>query len=266
MALSFGSFSSSRPSGRTPFGSPSRSVRHALRVLETISAHPDGIAETELARRSRVPAFRLSSLLGMLSRDGYLCQLPDGAWASGEALTEFGSGGESGRQQARASKLKQSLDGLRESLGAAVYVGRYVNGELTVSHVSATPQAPMVNEWVDFRAAAHATAIGKCLLSQLDHEARQDHLSRHKAARLTSHTVTDQHVLLHTLERQPPTMPMLDLQEYAVGTLCAAVPVTVGSMVSCLALSLPVGQAYRLRRAAESLNEQAAPTLLSLAL
>jgi hypothetical protein len=61
-------------------------------------------------------------------------------------------------------------------------------------------------------------------------------------------------------------MPVLDLQEYAVGTLCAAVPLTAGSTVGCLALSLPVAQAHRLRGAAESLNCQAAPALLSLAL
>jgi DNA-binding IclR family transcriptional regulator len=124
----------------------------------------------------------------------------------------------------------------------------------------------VVHEWVDFRAAAHATAIGKCLLSQLDHDGRQDHLARHRAARLTSRTITDERVLLAALDRQPPTMPVLDLQEYAVGTLCAAVPLTAGSSVGCLALSLPVGEGHRLRGAAEALNRQAGPALLSLSL
>jgi DNA-binding IclR family transcriptional regulator len=170
------------------------------------------------------------------------------------------------RRRVREEKLRHALDDLRDSIGAAVYFARYHDGELEVPVVSETPQTPMVNQWVDFRSAAHATAIGKCLLSQLDHDGRQDHLARHKAARLTSRTITDQRVLLTALERQPATVPVLDLQEYAVGTLCAAVPLTAGTTVGCLALSLPVGQAHRLRRAAEALNRQAAPTLLSITL
>jgi DNA-binding IclR family transcriptional regulator len=83
-------------------------------------------------------------------------------------------------------------------------------------------------------------------------------------ARLTSRTITSDKLLLSRLESQPPTMPVLDLQEYAVGTVCAAVPITAGSSVGCLALSLPVEHAHRLRRAAETLNRNAAPVLLSL--
>ena len=109
-------------------------------------------------------------------------------------------------------------------------------------------------------------AIGKCLLGQLDHDGRRDHLSRHKTARLTSRTITDERLLLSTLDSQPPTVPVLDLQEYAVGTVCAAVPSRPGSSVGCLALSLPVEHAHRLRQAAETLNRKAAPVMLSLAI
>ena len=51
-----------------------------------------------------------------------------------------------------------------------------------------------------------------------------------------------------------------------IGTVCAAVPVTAGSSVGCLALSLPVEHAHRLRQAADALNRNAAPVLLSLAI
>jgi DNA-binding IclR family transcriptional regulator len=85
-------------------------------------------------------------------------------------------------------------------------------------------------------------------------------------ARLTSRTITSDKLLLHRLESQPPSVPHLDLQEYAIGTVCAAVPITAGSTVGCLALSLPVQDAHRLRRAADALNRNAAPVLLSLAI
>ncbi len=51
-----------------------------------------------------------------------------------------------------------------------------------------------------------------------------------------------------------------------MGTVCAAVPITAGSAVGCLALSLPVEHAHRLRRAADELNRNACGVLLSLAI
>ncbi|WP_404819384.1 IclR family transcriptional regulator [Streptomyces marincola] len=246
-------------SGRT---APFQSVRQALRLLETVAGCPDGLAEDELARRSGLPPQALPQLLRMLCHDGYLRRQTDGGYAAGQTLLALGSAED--RRQTRQARLQAALDALRDSIGAAIYLARYTDGELIVTHTSDTPDIPPVNEWVDFRSAAHATAIGKCLLGQLDDDGRRDHLARHRAARLTSRTITDQRTLLSSLDRQPATMPVLDLQEYAVGTLCAAVPLTAGASVACLALSLPVGQAHRLRRAAEALNRQAAPALLTL--
>ncbi|GKQ37697.1 hypothetical protein ALMP_42330 [Streptomyces sp. A012304] len=85
-------------------------------------------------------------------------------------------------------------------------------------------------------------------------------------SRLTSRTITSDKLLLSRLAAQPPSVPVLDLQEYAVGTVCAAVPITAGSSVGCLALSLPVEHAHRLRQAADTLNRNATPVLLSLAI
>ena len=73
-------------------------------------------------------------------------------------------------------------------------------------------------------------------------------------------------MLFNKLDSQPATVPTLDLQEYAVGTVCAAVPITVGSTVGCLAISMPLDRAHRLRTAADTLNKRAAPVLLSLAI
>jgi DNA-binding IclR family transcriptional regulator len=248
------------PEPTTPYDS----VQYALRVLECVARHPDGVVEARLVQDTGLPPGHLAHLLQMLRREGYLEQLGDGTYVVGEPLVLLGAGGS--RDQALRERLDRTLSELRETVGAAVYLSRYHEGELEVMGYSDSPRTPAAQEWVDFRSAGHATAIGKCLLGQLDHDARREHLSRHKAARLTSRTITDERLLLGVLDRQPPTVPVLDLQEYAVGTVCAAVPVTAGSSVGCLALSLPVGEAHRLRHAAETLNRRAAPVMLSLAL
>ncbi|MFE6332659.1 IclR family transcriptional regulator [Streptomyces sp. NPDC057806] len=243
---------------------PYHSAQDALRVLETVARHTTGITDAELARHTALSPERLTSLLRMLRREGYVEQITDGAYVTGEALARLGSAHD--RETALREKLQQTLDRLRDSVGAAVYISRYVDGEVRVTQYADSPAAPAVNEWVDFRFSAHATAVGKSLLTQLDHNGRRDHLSRHKMARLTSRTITSDKLLLSRLAAQPPTVPVLDLQEYAVGTVCAAVPITAGASVGCLAVSLPLEHAHRLRQAADALNRNAAPVLLSLAI
>ena len=243
---------------------PYHSVQDALRILETVTRHSTGVTDTELACITGLGTERLTILLRTLRREGYVEQLTDGAYITGESLSRLGSA--AGREQAVREQIQRTLDRLRDSLGAAVYVSRYVDGEVTITQYAAGPTTPAVNEWVDFRVSAHATALGKSLLGQLDHNGRRDHLSRHKMARLTSRTITSDRLLLSRLETQPPTVPHLDLQEYAVGTVCAAVPITAGASVGCLALSLPVEHAHRLRQAADTLNREAGPVLLSLAI
>lgn len=243
---------------------PYHSAQDALRVLETVARHSTGVTDAELARHTGLGPERLTGLLRMLRREGYVEQVAGGAYVTGDALTRLGSA--QGREQALRENLQRTLDRLRDSVGAAVYISRYIDGEVKIDQYAAGPAMPVVNEWVDFRYSAHATAIGKSLLGQLDHNGRRDHLSRHKMARLTSRTITSDRILLSRLESQPPTVPHLDLQEYAVGTVCAAVPITAGSSVGCLALSLPVEHAHRLKQAADTLNRNAAPVLLSLAI
>ncbi|MFD9885335.1 IclR family transcriptional regulator [Streptomyces alboflavus] len=239
-------------------------VQNALRVLEIVARRGTGVTEEELARRTTMPATQLAALLRMLRREGYVEQITDGAYVTGASLTRLGSAHD--RALALRDKLRHTLGGLRDSIGAAVYVSRYVDGEIRVTDFADGPGTPKVNEWVDFRVSAHASAVGKSLLGQLDLDARRDHLSRHKMARLTSRTITSERVLLSNLDAQAATVPVLDLQEYAVGTVCAAVPITAGATVGSLALSLPVEHAHRLREAAETLNRRAAPVLLSLAI
>ncbi|MFI1521274.1 IclR family transcriptional regulator [Kitasatospora cineracea] len=244
-----------------PGGGPFGTLRRALRLLEAVDRRPDGATLAELARELTLPQEQVRLLAEELETEGYLVGL-DGSWALGGAFTLLGT---QHREPMVRARLHHRLEELREELGAAVYFSRYHDGELSVEAVCADEQAPAVHEWADFRATAHASAIGKCLLAQLDHDARLDHLARHPAARLTARTITETDRLLHRLDRQPATVPVLDLQEYSMDTVCAAVPIVAGSTVGCLATSLPVAQAHRLREAAELLAARATPLMLAMA-
>jgi DNA-binding IclR family transcriptional regulator len=241
-----------------------RRVEHALRLLEAVSRHPDGATVTTLAREVGIPEPQVNTLLPMLESESYLRRLPDGTFALSMAGNMLGS---AAREAYLRSRLSSRLALLCDELSAAVYFSRYQEGELHMDVIVDRPQAPRVYEWLDFRASAHASAIGKCLLSQLDRDARRDHLSRHRAVRLTSRTIIDEQSVLDRLDlldTRPTAGPVLDLQEYAVGTVCAAVPVPLGRTAGCLALSLPIRHAHRLRKTATLLADRAVPVLLSL--
>jgi DNA-binding IclR family transcriptional regulator len=240
------------------------SAKDALRVLDAVAGDPAGVTGAELARRTRLGAERLGPLLRMLRRAGYVARAADGSYTPGDRLGT-GTGADAGHAGAApADHLRRTLERLRDAVGAAVYLARYVDGEVRVTHHADGPATPAVHEWVDFRSAAHATAAGKSLLGQLGPAARRDHLARHRLPRLTSRTITSETLLLSRLDAQTPAVPVLGLQEYAVGTVCAAVPVAAGPSPACLALSLPVEQAHRLRRAADTLGRGAAEVRLPL--
>ncbi|WP_439145252.1 IclR family transcriptional regulator [Streptantibioticus silvisoli] len=241
---------------------PAFAITYAMRVLETVDRHGSGVTLDQLSRELGVPREYLTPMIDMLRHEGYLtCE--EGGFVLGDSAIMLGGGG---RRQAIGAKLQSVLEQLRDEVDAAVYFGRYDKGELRVPAVADSEATPRVNEWVDFRSAAHATALGKCLLAQLDLDGRRDHLTRHRTPRFTSKTITSAKTLFDTLDSQPPTAPCLDLQEYALGTVCAAVPVTVGSMVGCLAVSMPLDQVHRLRAAADLLNRRCGPVMLSHAI
>ncbi|MFK0218433.1 IclR family transcriptional regulator [Streptomyces vinaceus] len=234
-------------------------VHRALRVLEVVGRYSGGVSLAQIARETRLPQLVLARVMEQLVRANLAAPAGPGAYIAGRALllTEAASGDGRGH-------LRETLAWVRDAVGAAVYVARYTDGEVCITQYADGPATPLVDEWVDFRAAAHASAVGKALLAQLGPDGRKDHLSRHRAARFTAHTITRQEDLFRQLDTRRPGEPLLDLQEYAVGTVCAAVPITSGPNAECLALSIPAPDTHRLGQAARILQSEAAAVLLAL--
>ncbi|MFB7781948.1 IclR family transcriptional regulator C-terminal domain-containing protein [Streptomyces vinaceus] len=102
-------------------------------------------------------------------------------------------------------------DELCAQLGAAVYSSRYADGELAVVTSASEPDAPPVVEGVPFPEVAHASALGKSLLAQLDFAGRMDHLARYKPRALTGRTITDPGQLFAELDVHGPHAGQFDL-------------------------------------------------------
>jgi IclR family acetate operon transcriptional repressor len=237
------------------------SVQRALRLLEAVAAHEDGAPAKQLAREAGLPLPTTYHLLRTLTHEGYLCR-ENGLFVLGAAAESIGQAGARQRQRVHIS---EALAVAGRELGAAVYFAVYREGEVDVVAVTDDPVRPPVEEWVDFRTTAHAHAIGQCLLAQLDDASRKEHLSRYPVQSITPFSVRSEDDLLHRLDTVRRGHAAYEHQEYALGTVCSAIPIQVGAAAATLAISLPAGELRRLRTVTGRLRKMAEATLTTLA-
>ncbi|EGX56856.1 transcriptional regulator [Streptomyces zinciresistens K42] len=226
------------PNGPTLIGS----VQRAFRLLEAVSAHQNGAPAKLLARETGLPLATAYHLLRTLVHDGYVRKLEDGGFVLGERLGALHT---AGRAQSLLSRVRPTLTALRDELSGAAYLTFYEDGEIRVAEIVDGPRAPRVDLWVGFEDAGHATALGKSVLRELDDGERRDYLSRHRLADLTPRTVTDAPELLRRLDSAPLAPAVTDMEEYALGTVCVAVPVYSGDTLGSLGVSLRSDQRAR---------------------
>ncbi|MDA5280400.1 IclR family transcriptional regulator [Streptomyces sp. NPDC054904] len=236
------------------------SVQRALRLLEAAGSHGDGAPAKQLAREAGLPLPTAYHLLRTLTHEGYL-RREGGVFVLGAAAGRLAGGG---LQQKRRSMILDSLAHFRDAVGAPVYFAVYREGEIEVVGVSDSPAGPACEEWADFRATGHAHAIGQCLLGQLDEKARKDHYDRHPVEGITPYTVRDLHALEQRIVSWERMQPVTESQEYALGTVCAAIPITAGDTAATMAISLPAHQQSRLPYAVDRLRSEVGALLSTL--
>lgn len=219
------------------------SVQRALRLLEAVGAHDGGAPAKQLAREVGLPLATTYHLLRTLCHDGYARKLDDGGFVIGEKVDALRA---ESRGQVLLARVRPALAALRDELSVAAYLTFYEDGEIRVADIVDSPRAPRADVWVGFDEAAHATATGKCVLRELDDASREDYLSRHPLPDLTPRTVTHRAELLRRLDAGPPGAPVLDREEYALGTVCLAVPVYSGETLGSLGVSLRAEPSSRL--------------------
>ncbi|MER5809165.1 helix-turn-helix domain-containing protein [Streptomyces sp. NPDC002033] len=236
------------------------SVQRALRLLEAVGSHSGGAPAKQLAREAGLPLPTAYHLLRTLTHEGYL-RRESGVFLLGDAAGRLA---DAGLQQKRRSMILDSLAHFRDAVGAPVYFAVYREGEIEVVGVCDTPASPACEEWADFRETGHAHAIGQCLLGQLDEKTRRDHYDRHPVGAITPYTVRDLGALEARIGSMERMQPVIERQEYSLGTVCAAIPITAGDTAATMAISLPLCQEDRLLSVVDRLRREVGALLSSL--
>jgi IclR family acetate operon transcriptional repressor len=206
-----------------------QSVQRALRIIEVIAELGGRARAKEVARATALPLATTYHLLRTCAHEGWLQRLDDGSYVLGHRIDVVREQGTAARSIAHA---RPALEWLRDELGGAVYLARYLDGEIVVAEIVDSARAPRIDLWVGIHDAAHATALGKCILGQLGPEGRKDYLSRHPMHDLTPRTVVDRRRLRLPL----PGEPAFDEGEYALGVCCLATAVVTGDAVGAVAV------------------------------
>lgn len=229
-----------------------RSVSRALSLLDAVGSAARPVPAKSLARQTGVPLPTAYHLLRTLVHEGYLRRTEAG-YVLGDRADALA--GRATPSVVQVSRSHQVLQHLHDELHAAAYLSVLDDGEIRLVDVVDSPEAPRTDLWVGFHDAAHATALGKAVLSTLPEQTRREYVETHELADLTRHTVTDRRVLLHELRSLSEYA--MDREEYAVGTACVAVPVPSTTFSAAVAVSVPATSLRRvidrrqaLRRAA----------------
>lgn len=217
------------------------SVRRALRLVDIVADAKRPLAVKALAQQADLSLGTTYNLVRTLVQEGYLRLEADGLLL-GDRFPSLRPGEEEGVFLAR---VRKTLNQVLHDLDAAAYLSRYDDGEVTLIDIVDSKARPRVDLWVGMQDGAHATALGKLILAELDEESRADYLSRHPLAELTPHTICDRRALLRQLASYHDVA--VDNEEYAIGYTCVAVPVRSPRIVASLAISLPA----RPRRSAD---------------
>ncbi|HXD62077.1 MAG TPA: IclR family transcriptional regulator C-terminal domain-containing protein [Lacisediminihabitans sp.] len=209
------------------------SIQRALRLVDLVASASRPLSPKQLASSLGLSLGTTYNIIRTLVHEGYLAQEPDGI-ILGPGHPVLSGGPDDG---VVLSQVRQGLRDITSELGATAYLSRYDDGEVTIVDIADLPQAPRTELWVGISRSAHATALGKQILSELPVNERRDYLHRHPMEELTQHTIRDPHLLLAELERPAPAR--LDRQEYAIGLTCIAVPVRAPGTIASLAISMP---------------------------
>ncbi|HEY9242827.1 MAG TPA: helix-turn-helix domain-containing protein [Streptosporangiaceae bacterium] len=201
-----------------------RSVSRALRIMEEVSRSDRPLPVKVIARRCQLHVSTAYHLVRTLCYEGYLVRLPSGDYAAGSGLAErFHDLMNSLRRppQARAV-LRQLAETTRHSAYLACISGQ----RLVVVDLEEGDQSPWLEDLQPgLETAAHATAVGKALLSTLPRRDRRMLLAEHGMRPFTRNTVTEPAQIETELAELGPGQPVAEFGQFRPDVCCASIAV-----------------------------------------
>lgn len=222
---------------RSSYAAPA--VEAALSILETLgTVHEMGV--TELARKLGLGKSSAYRLLATLARRGYVEKNPQ---SDRYRLTYrlFAVGSPAADRFGLRETAHPVMERLATETGETVNVGVLDGTRVVNLHKVESRHLLRMHMEVGGGVPAHATALGKVLLTALTQAEIAERLGGRRLERLTHRTIADRAALWRVLARVREQGFALDDEECSLGLRCVAAPILDhrGSVVAALSISGP---------------------------
>ena len=230
---------------------PLSSIRKALQILQTFSADRSELGVTEISRLLGVHKSSISRIIATLASEGFLEKNPDnGRYRLGFKLLDLGNL-VLGRYDLR-NYAAPFMEELARRTREVIHLSILDKNQIVYLDKKGEGQALTVGTKIGGRNPAHASSMGKVLLSGLPPHELKEALSMEPLAASTPFTITKVPALLIELEKVKRQGFALDNEESFPGIRCVAAPLydRTGKMVAALSVTAP-----RQRMSQERLKE-----------
>lgn len=217
-----------------------QSVTRALRILDTLAAHPEGLTVKEIAGHAQLNVSTTHHLVNTLKASGYVSGLGNGTYCLGSAIPRLYSAFLATMHSDK--HLHEILQSLAKLTNETAYIGAWHNGEVVIEAIVEGSQALRVGGlYVGYSGYTHARATGKALLAYLNPQELDAYLASHRLVPVTPYTLQSEEELRAQLRLIAEQGFAVDREEFAEGVCCVAAPVFTaeGQAVAALTVSAP---------------------------
>ena len=222
-----------------------QTVHKAIQILNLFSLERPEWGVNEVARHLALSKSSTSTLIGTLTREGFLRRMSTGRYRLGwriMALTQMLLATTEFRSEAHAMMEK-----LVARFGETVHLAALESGQVIYIDKLQGTRAVLVSvTGIGVRLPAHCSGVGKCILSDLPRDKVLQILEGQGMPALTPNTITDPEKFLVELERVRTQGYATDQEEAVLELCCVSAPIRdhTGNVVAAMSLSIPAYRFY----------------------
>lgn len=219
--------------------STSSAVERTLSIIETVAESNQGLSNSDLSRRLKIPKSSASYILRVLEKRDYLRRDADGKYRLGLRVMSL-TGGAMTHLDMREIAKPILANFLLKSRLPEVHLAVLDNGRAVyVEKCEADNSFIKMDIWVGHRLPVHTTAIGKILVCFLPDAEILRILELRGMERKTRKSIASPQKFLREAERVRKYGFAVDDEENAEGVRCIAAPVhdSKGNIIAALGTS-----------------------------
>ena len=199
------------------------SVAKAMEILQILSRAEKPLLLKELSEQSGYPKSTVFGLLTTMRTYDVVTQMPDGRYALGVRLFEYG-------QQVKRSwdislAARPYMEHLCQQTGASVVLAFCESGSVITFDQVESPRGLHVVSDIGGRLPLYCTSLGKVFLAHMSRTGAETLLRSQSMTPFTPHTVTELPALMQEIDRCRADGYAIENGEYRIGLRSAAAPV-----------------------------------------